>query len=189
MTHVAALGMVLVAATEVLLLAGDQQKPPTPRRPVASQPATTQPASAPRTMRKPQQAEIIENLLRERERSSLILPQEPQAVVGQELAASQPSSDRGTPGLLADGTTVVERPGQLAVEEGRPRFVFYAEGDEPKLRTMEILPNHLLEAMEREAQGGRSEFVISGEVMRYKGRNYVLLRKVLRRVGHGNLAP
>ena len=189
MMHVAALGIVLVTAAEVLPLAGDQQNPPTPRRPVASQPATTQPTSAPRTLRKPQQADIIENLLRERERSSLIVPQEPQAAGEQGLAASRPSADSAALGLLSDGTALVERPGRFAIEEGRPRFVFYAEGDEPKLRTMEALPNQLLEAVEREEGAGRSEFVISAEVTLYKGSNYLLLRKVVRRVNHGNLAP
>jgi hypothetical protein len=196
MAHGAILGFTMAAAG-MLLTAWMQPHPAQDNPPkakaqqpiAATQPATTQPASAPRTMRKPEQVEIIESLLRDRQRSSPILPQDPQAAVGAEVTTTQPAGAAEGPGLLADGATLVERPGRMVVEDGKPRFVFYAGADEPKLHTMDILPNQLLEALEREVQRGSSEFVISAEVTRYQGRNYLLLRKILRRVGHGNLAP
>jgi hypothetical protein len=146
------------------------------------------PASAPvsrHTLRRPAQAEIIEDLLRQRDEAGVILPQDPQA--GDSSAALQPGATDES-GLIPEGTILVERPGRLVSEGGRPTFVFLAAATGAHVQSMELLPSQLLEAMERESTVN-TEFTVSGQVTRYRGRNYLLLLKVLHRVGHGNLSP
>jgi hypothetical protein len=153
-------------------------EPPSP----AGTPAPGSAPANPRTLRRPAQAEIIEDLLREREATGVILPQDPQGG-GVPLGAVADDS-----GLIPEGTILVERPGRLVSEGGRPTFVFLASASGGQLQAMEILPSQLLEAMERES-AATTAFTVSAQVTRYRGRNYLLLLKVLHRVGHGNLSP
>jgi hypothetical protein len=149
-------------------------------------PTASAPASAPispRTLRKPAQAEIIQDLLREREQQGVILPQDPQT--GEPVPVRPGES---TDGLIPEGTILVERPGRLVTDNGRPTFVFLTPETGGHTQTMELLPNQLLEAMERQSASG-AQFTISAQVTRYRGRNYLLLLKVLRRVSHGNISP
>jgi hypothetical protein len=157
-------------------LAGPQQPGPT-----ASAPASA--PISPRTLRKPAQAEIIQDLLREREQQGVILPQDPQT--GQSAVVQPGESSEG---LIPEGTILVERPGRLVSEDGRPTFLFLTLETGGQVQAMELLPNQLLEAMERQS-ASTAQFTISAQVTRYRGRNYLLLLKVLRRVGHGNLSP
>ncbi len=154
------------------------QEPPAPG--TTTQPATTTPPEQ-STLRKPDEAAILKNLLRQQDRATPILP------AGPAEATSQAS--RGGPQLLLEGTFLMERPARLIYEGDQPQLAIQADVGAPKLETMTVLENQLLEMMEREAQAGFTEFVVSAEVTRYRGRNYLLLRKVLRRVGHGNLSP
>lgn len=159
--------------------APEDRTPPPATQPVATQPAATQPAGATRPTRPSAQEEIVQSLLREQERAALIPPQP--------AADQRPEADQT--GLLPDGTILIERPGRFVLEDGRPKFVFISTGEEHKLRSMEVLANSLREAMERQAQAGATEFIISGEVTRYRGANYLLLRKLLQRVSNRNLSP
>jgi len=146
------------------------------------------PASAPaspRTLRRPEQAEIIQDLLRQRDKAGVILPQDPQE--GQSSGAVRAATADDS-SLLPEGTILVERPGRLVSDGGRPMFVFLTSATGGRPQSMELLPCQLLEALERESARG-SEFTVSGEVTRYRGRNYLLLLKVLHRVNHGNLSP
>ena len=150
-------------------------------------PPESQPTSRPvdgDTLRSPRQAEILKDLLRRADRPTPIQPRsdEPRSPAEAGVGAD------GRP-LLLEGTTLVERPGRLAHEDGQARFLFHLEGDEGAARSMQLLPCQLLETMEREAQSGFDEFIVTAEVTRYKGENFLLLRKVLRRTGHGNLSP
>ncbi len=158
----------------------------TPQQKPAEPPAETQPASRPSegrtTLRKPAQSEILRNLLARTDRPTAIAPQTP------ESPGEVRPGEGGMPPLLLEGTMLVERPGRLIHEEGRARFAFL-DGDNRATRTLDLLENQLLELMEREAQAGFNEFVISAEVTRYRDRNYLLVRKLLRRVEHGNLGP
>ncbi|MFH1746452.1 MAG: hypothetical protein ABIG44_05340 [Planctomycetota bacterium] len=168
---------------------GEQVPPDSKEAALGEPPATTQPTSAPATHRRPSQAKIIENLLRDREKVKTILPQAPQSSVNTDVTSIQPFADQSDQNLLPDGTMLVERPGRLVREDGKSMFVFHSDTGTPQLQTMEILPNGFLEAMERRAEYGNAEFVISCEVTRYRNRNFVLLTKILQRVQHGNLRP
>jgi hypothetical protein len=175
---------ILTCACAVLLMGQAQDKTP------ASQPAqtqsTTRPAPTNTVLRRPAQADILKNLLGRNERPTPIKPQEPQATSG---PAGHGGGDEAGQAMLLEGTFLIERPGRLVREEGRAKFVFLTDGNSAAPRAMEIVPNQLLEMLERESEAGFSEFVISAEVTRYKGANYLILRKILRRVGHGNLTP
>ena len=162
-----------------------QDQPGVSKQTATSQP-TTQPAAAP--TRRPVQAEILKKLIQEQQRRAPIEPVDPGGPRGATIARSARQEDpEGNP-LLVDGTVVVERPARLVYEDGRPKLVLTLEGSS-RQRSMELLRNQLLAAMEHESTAGFSEFVITGEVTRYQGENYILLRKLLRRVDNGNLGP
>ncbi len=147
-------------------------------------PETEQPARSPG---KPFQEDILRTLLNAREAPTMIAPQNPDAV--NVTPTANEGSARGQNALLmVEGTMIVERPGRLALADGKAEISLRLS-DGRRTVTMQILPNSLLEAMEAEAHSGTPEFVVSGEITTYHGRNYLFLHKVIRRVGHGNLAP
>jgi len=182
----------LAMTVPVLMMAGLDDGGKSTDPPTDTQPAATQKASDPdeagSTLRKPAQAEILRNLLQQQERRQPIRSQEPGADAESSPARAAGVDAEGHP-LLLEKTFLVERPGRLVHEGKVAKFVFRVGADSEATRTMEILPNQLLETMEREAEAGFTAFIISAEVTRYRGRNYLLLRKVLRRVGSENLRP
>lgn len=182
--------MMLIWTCALLLLlplpqSAEPQEATTAQAP--SETPTSQPVEAQATLRKPVQAEILRSLLGRQEHPKPIRPQVPadgDAEDGQALGIGPDGQ-----ALLLDGTYLTERPGRLVHEGGRPKFVLQTEDGSRPSRTLELLPNQLLEALEREAEAGFTEFIVSGEVTRYNERNFLLLRKILRRVDHGNLSP
>jgi hypothetical protein len=165
------------------LLVAQSAGPGQTTQPAASHPGT-QPADASSTLRKPAQANILKGLLRQAERPAPIRPVE-------SAAPKKGAVSKGADGLplLLEGTMLVERPGRLIHEDGRAKLVLFADTESQAPRTVEIVPSQLLEAMEREERAGFNEFIVSAEVTRYKDRNYLMLRKILRRVGNGNVGP
>lgn len=177
-------GFAIVALTIAVFAQETPNAPDEQPAETTSQP-DTQPAARRSTLRTPEQARILEQLLRDQERARPILPQSS----ADRLLDQRDSGKAGQMTLLLEGTMLIERPGRFVVENGRPKFVFQIAGGGPELRSMEINPSQLLETMERAAKGGITEFTITAEVTRYHGRNYLNLKKVLRRVGNGNLSP
>lgn len=174
----------MVLAT-LLLVQSTAQNPPAanPPRPAAA-PAATQPAQEPpKTARRPVQAEILEALLRDREAQKPIQPVDPSAPAGQPGAVAESAN------LLLEGSILVDRAGRLVRTRERAEFEFVGQTGDQALLPMIILESQYLEAMEREADAGAREFVITAEVTRYKGRNYLRLLKLTRRLENGNLAP
>ncbi len=168
----------------VVLVLGQAEDKPQPSTKQATSQLASRPAEPSTILRKPEQAEILRNLLTQQDRP---VPVKPRTDAGRAETAARMAS-AGRP-LLLEGTFLVERPGRLVMEEGRAKFVFHVDGTSPEPCTMQLLENQLLETLEREATAGFSEFIISAEVTRYRGSNYLLLRKVLRRTSHGNLGP
>ncbi len=148
----------------------------------ATQPAESQPAG---TLRTPAQAEILKNLLREREQPRAILPERGASPAG----ALTPGREPLAPGILPDGTMLMSRPGRFVREGGKPRFILSPDTASDSSRSLEILPNQFLELLERDADAGFAEFTVSADVTLYRGVNYLLIRNLQRRVDHGNLAP
>jgi hypothetical protein len=151
-------------------------------QPAASQP-TSQPVASTRP-RNPAQARILEGLLRATE------PRQAKPILPDSLDRGEEKASAGGPPLLLDGTPVSERLGRLVRSGDRSEFHFSPgslSGNTPLV--MEFNRNALLEAMETEAAAGVEEFIISAEVSRYRGANYLLLRKYRRQLSHGNLSP
>lgn len=176
----------IVLATLVIL---SPTLAPPEGHPEATQPVASQPASQPTEStrpRSPTQARILEELLRATEprQTKPILPD------ASDHAGGESTQARGGPPLLLDGTAISERLGRLVRSGDRSEFHFSPGtlGEDAPL-VMEFNKNALLEAMETEAAAGVEEFIISAEVSRYHGANYLLLRKFRRQVSHGNLSP
>ncbi len=154
-------------------------------KPGAGKPAASQPASRRATRPSlPTQARIYEQLLRDTEPARPTImsvnPDRPAASTGKE-----------NPDLMLEGTVLAERSGRLvrSGENTAFRFAPGEVGDNKAPLVLEFNKNGLLEAMEREAEAGVSDFVISAEVTRYRGRNYLNLLKYSARIDHGNLSP
>ncbi len=176
----------ILAMTCTVMVFGQSAGDDPPANPPADQPAASQPAAPPSALRNPAQADILKNLLNRRERPAPIRPRNDAA--GTTGLDPRAVDAQGNP-LLLEGTFLVERPGRLAYEQDAPVFVFRAGSDDSAIRTIQINPSQLLETMEREAQAGFEEFIISAEVVRYKEYNFLNIKKLLRRVKHGNLNP
>ena len=177
-----------------LLLALAPQNPPSEMQemPASSTSNSTPPASQPAGddedgRRTPRQIEILRDLIRERERPAPIIPSR-QRADGETTRRIERGAAAADSRLLLEGTVIVERPGRFIIEDDRPRFTLTLPG-EAESRTMEFNRNELLEALERVARSGVNEFVISAQVSRYRGQNYLSLLKVLERVPNGNLSP
>ena len=83
---------------------------------------------------------------------------------------------------LREGEWITRRTGQLAATgDGRWRFVFDVAGEARPLPAMIVLPNALLEAMERQVAAGEAPtvFDVTGEVTRYRGEAYLVIRRAV----------
>lgn len=154
--------------------------------------ATTQPTTGPTSrpsgdagMRRPEQAEILRGLLSRQERP-VPVPIEPKY---ERLTPAERGLGADGLSLLLEGTFVVERPGRIERDGDGLAFAFNYDPAAQQMRRLRLLPCQLLETIEYEMTGGYEDFIVSGEVTRYRGENYLLLRKVLRRMAHGNLSP
>ncbi len=91
-----------------------------------------------------------------------------------------PPTDDSPPEPLREGDRIVRRTGQLVASgDGRRRFVFDAASGQRLLPAMIVLPNALLEAMERQAADEPTVFDISGEVTRYRGDTFLVIRRAV----------
>ena len=83
----------------------------------------------------------------------------------------------------ADGDQISRRTGRMKRADGGSwTFVFASQPDVPALRPMTILPNAFLEQMETIVAGSGDAgvlFGISGEITRYRGRNYLVIRRAV----------
>ena len=85
--------------------------------------------------------------------------------------------------LIREGSYVVDRTGRLtkAAEGQQWEFTFEADGKTMQDPPLGILPNLKLMAMENAVTGTRTDvrFRVTGMVTEYKGKNYILLEKVI----------
>jgi hypothetical protein len=145
---------------------------------------TTQPTTRLAGTRPVPPGELLDSLLK------------PPSAVGQPLQPINegPAADATTgkaavaPGapqlnVLREGTYVVDRTGRLTRgSDGQTaEFTFDADGKALKDPPMVILPNRTLMQMENAIQSTSKDlkFRVTGMVTEYKGRNYVLLEKVV----------
>ena len=85
--------------------------------------------------------------------------------------------------VLREGTFIVDRVGRLSrsADGGQAEFAFEADGQALQDPPVVIIPNLKLMAMEDAVQSANRDlrFRVTGQVTEYRGRNYVLLEKVV----------
>lgn len=84
--------------------------------------------------------------------------------------------------VLREGTYVVDRTGRIKTNsDGQTVFLFDADGKTLRDPPMILLPNLLLMSIQTAASNSSRDlhFRITGMVTEYKGRNYILLDKVV----------
>ena len=168
----------LIALTTLAPIALAQTAPPPPPSP------TTRPTTRPTTSPLPP-GQLLDSLLK------------PPSAAGQPLQPIQegPVMDATTgkgavaPGapqinLRREGTYVVDRTARLSrtgADAQQSELTFEADGQAMKDPPMIILPNLKLMQMENAVTGGAKDmkFKVTGLVTEYKGRNYILLEKVV----------
>lgn len=99
-------------------------------------------------------------------------------------------SFEGSAAMLAEGATVIQRPGRVARDGASWMFISESQSAEKPQPPLKVLPNRaaelMIDAAEREPTG--LLFLVSGDVTVFRGENYLLVRNVARRVDTGNLA-
>lgn len=93
----------------------------------------------------------------------------------------QPVAPGAAQKLKPEGYIEIDRLGVLKRDRGRWLFVFEADSSAMTDPPMILVPNSLLEAMQKQSEDGRRpiRFRVTGEVTQYRGTNYLILRKVL----------
>ncbi|HEY3246150.1 MAG TPA: hypothetical protein VGM03_22630 [Phycisphaerae bacterium] len=154
----------------------------------ATQPARREPPAV-RTPSQPSAEDVLREFQKERPTNRPVLPSgEP----GEQRVRSEPGAPTGaTRARLTEGYFLADRAGRLS-REGQ-WWVFTFEAENPSLAPeppLKLLPNRLLELMVRESESATNAltFIVSGEVTDFRGENYLLLRKLLRRRDMGNLS-
>ena len=147
----------------------------------------------PEPRREPSPSEILQELTKQsKSQRPVIPPASPGRVEQRTISegalpenAIQPPARK----LLPDGYRMVDRPGRLVREGDYWVFSFEDRGQGAPELPIRLLPNRLLEDMERFSAGGTKPtvFVISGEITEYHNVNYLLLQKLLTQPDLGNL--
>lgn len=100
-------------------------------------------------------------------------------------ATTRPGVSQNAPAtnVLREGSLIIDRTGRIArtADGSQVEFVFDADGQAMRDAPVVILPNLTLMKMEQAAAGVNRDlrFRVTGMVTEYRGRNYVLLDKVV----------
>lgn len=128
--------------------------------------------------------QMLDRMLQPAQGEQAIQPSDPRA--GTDQTSGSGAVAPGAPQLtvLREGSYIVDRLGRLAPSpDGQQmEFVFESDGKTLQDPPLVILPNLKLMAMERAAEALRDRdvrFRVTGMLTEYKGRNYVLLHKVV----------
>jgi hypothetical protein len=108
------------------------------------------------------------------------------AIAAAEVATTQPSGESSnqvsTP-IIREGSYIVDRTGQLShgADGQQCQYIFDRTSAPPGEPTINILPNLNLMLMENAVASNSQDihFKITGMVTEYRGKNYVLLQKVV----------
>jgi len=151
--------------------------------------ASQQPGEPPDTPRQPSAEDVVRAFQRERPKAVPVLPTGPQDVQNIRRSEQEPAAGPRPRPRLPDGSMLYDRAGRLLSEGPWWVFVFESDSSSYAEPPMKLLPNQTLERMVRESRGGLEPivFIVSGEVTDFKGENYLLPRKVLRKRDLGNL--
>ncbi len=147
--------------------------------------ATLAEQNAPAT--KPASAEDVLSRMLRPTNSAAAQPLQPATAPGSMIDKTSGSTavapDAAPARVLREGDMIVSRTGriQTSADGQQWEFAFDSDGKALKDAPLVILPNLKLMDMEEAAKSARRDlrFRITGEVTEYRGRNYVLLQKVL----------
>ncbi|MHC4066963.1 MAG: hypothetical protein ACYSUI_21000 [Planctomycetota bacterium] len=142
----------------------------------------------PRTPSQPSAEEIIREFQKQRPTAVPILPSGRDDEINIRRGEEAPGQTRTRP-RLPDGSMLFDRTGRITQEGHWWVFLFESDNDSYPEPPMKLLPNRTLERMVRESRGGLDPvlFIVTGEVTDFRGENYLLPRKVLRKRDLGNL--
>ena len=181
-------GLVLVSAGVALAQPAEPSRPegrPAATGPATTRPAATQPATRPADPRSLSSDEMLGQMLRQ---PAVGQPKPLQPIV------DAPAADRTSgPGAvkpnapsvatLREGTYIIDRVGRLerSPDGTQYQFVFEADGKSLREPPLVILPNTKLMMMENAVTVATRDlrFRVSGMLTEFRGRNYVLLEKVI----------
>lgn len=159
-------------------------------RPAGPEAAASAPANA--APLSPEQ--VIRQLMQDRPRKAVVLPDEP-PVSAATTRKAPTNADSGESGATKDGpewpeeTLLADRNGRVVAGQNWWTFVFEDPGQAPQSKPVRVLPNRLLERAVALSEGGEKGIVfnISGVVTVHRGQNYLLLRRLVVRRDLGNL--
>ena len=145
---------------------------------------TTAPSSPPATKPAAQPADaVLQQMLRPGNSGPQPLLPVPNPPVLDQTTGKIIAAAPGGPLLIREGDYVRDRTGRLtrSADGQLMEFTFDSDGQSLQDPPMVILPNLKLMAMENAVSGSSRDlrFRITGQVTEYKGRNYVLLEKVV----------
>ena len=126
------------------------------------------------------QEEVLEGLLKDPLPKPLTIPAEgSDKVTIPAVKSVDPKAKK--PLLVREGDPVINRMGRLHKDpKGTPFFVYEADGTALTEPPLILLPCQNLELMERWTKGKPdAKFLITGEIMVYHGKGYLLPRKVM----------
>lgn len=140
---------------------------------------TTQPAAT-----QPSADQVMDQMLAPAGRQPAAAPQLPTGVTVDKSSAKGAVAPKAPAVLvLREGTFMVDRVGRMArtPDGSQYEFIFEADGKTLKDPPVILLPNLKLMSMEAAVNGGTRDykFRVTGMVTEYKGRNYLLLEKVV----------
>lgn len=168
-----------------------QTAPPPPTQ-AADQPGAEAADAEPHTPGLPSAEDVIRQFQQQRPTATPLLPTGPEGETiergrGDELGDS--TDPRMAKTRLPEGYMLVDRVGRLSAQGEWWVLTFESDSDSYPEPPMKLLPNRLLERMVRESQGGSEPivFILTGEITDFRGENYLLVRKVLRKREMGNL--
>lgn len=172
-TSVLAVGLIALSAGSVFISTSQARQTP------ATQPSTpsTRPSALPAD-------QLLSQMLRPNERASATLKPQADSEV-RDITTGRGATAPNAPQmpLLREGSFVVDRTGRLTRnnEGGGWEFTFDADGRTLKDPPMMILPNLKLQTMEDAVKGANRDlrFRITGVITEYRGRNAVLIEKVV----------
>jgi hypothetical protein len=172
--------VVTASLAAAVVLADAPANPGAPAKPAATAPASTKPTGAPNVPA----SQLMDSLLRPA--SSGAQPLKPITdAPAVDLTTGKGAVAPGAPqlNLMREGAYVVDRVGRLTKPaEGQAfEITFDSDGKALKDPPMVILPNQKLMQMENAVQGSNRDlrFRVTGMVTEYKGRNFILLEKVV----------
>lgn len=115
------------------------------------------------------------------------------SITDRRVLGTAPDTRNSLPGLRREGDFMLSRRGRVVVNEqgDASLFVFAADGVNAAEAPMKLAPSQLTEQVERivKERSDRVVFVITGQVLTYRGANHLLPTQIMEDFDQGNLKP